>query len=88
MIGALRKAHKMIQTERGLPVIHAAPTLPYDRKIQRLAFLSPDIQRDIMKGLQPPTLNLKKLLQLSIRLDWSAQKEALGWMENPAPCSS
>lgn len=88
LIGALRKAHKMIQTERGMPVIHAAPTSPYDRKIQRLAFLSPDIQSDIMKGLQPPTLNLKKLLQLTTPLEWSAQKEALGWMENLSPCSS
>jgi DNA invertase Pin-like site-specific DNA recombinase len=88
LIGALRKAHKMIQTERGLPVIHAAPTSPYDRKIQRLAFLSPDIQRDIMKGLQPPTLNLKKLIQLTVPLEWSAQKEALGWVQNPAPCST
>ncbi len=78
----------MIQTERSLPVIHTAPTSPYDRKIQRLAFLSPEIQSDIMKGLQPPTLNLKKLLELTIPLRWDAQKEALSWIENRAPCSS
>ena len=75
----------MIQLERGLPVIHVAPTSPYDRKIQRLAFLSPDIQRDILRGLQPPTLNLKKLLHLDIPADWNAQKEALGWVESATP---
>ncbi len=82
LIGALRKAHSMVRTERGLPVIDLSPTSPYDRKIQRLAFLAPDIQRDILRGLQPPTLNLKKLLQLTIPLDWNAQKEALGWLGN------
>jgi len=51
----------------------------------RLAFLSPDIQRDIMRGLQPPKLNLKKLLHLDIPADWNAQKGALGWVESATP---
>lgn len=88
LVGALRKAHRMVATERGRPIIHAAPASPYDRKIQRLAFLSPDIQQDILAGLQPPSLNLRKLLQLTIPLDWAKQKDALGWPECSSPCSS
>ena len=52
---------------------------PYDRSILRLAFLAPDIQRDILAGLQPPDLNLERLGNLAIPLAWSEQRVALGW---------
>ncbi|NQX95537.1 MAG: hypothetical protein HRT64_11585 [Erythrobacter sp.] len=44
LISALRKAHTMLRTERGLPVIDTSPSSPYDRNMLRLAFLAPDIQ--------------------------------------------
>jgi hypothetical protein len=87
LIGALRKAHRKVRTERGFPVIHASSTSSYDRKIQRLAFLSPDIQSDIMNGLQPASLNLQKLMALAIPLDWNAQAQMLGWAEKKPSCS-
>jgi len=79
LIAALRKAHQMTRRERGMPVVEIAPPSPYDRKILRLAFLAPDLQRDILAGRQPPTLNLEKLRRMTIPLAWSEQREALGW---------
>ncbi|MEM8726118.1 MAG: recombinase family protein, partial [Pseudomonadota bacterium] len=61
LIAALRKAHAMLRTERGMPVMDVAPSSPYDRNILRLAFLAPDIQRAIVGGCQPLDLNLEKL---------------------------
>ena len=79
LIAALRKAHRMIARERGMPLVETAPSSPYDRKILRLAFLAPDIQRDIIAGRQPPSLKLERLIQSNIPLAWSEQRKALGW---------
>lgn len=79
LIAALRRAHAMVGRERGMPIIQAAPVSPYDRKILRLAFLAPDIQRDILAGRQPHDLNLEKLVQMTIPLTWSEQRRSLGW---------
>ncbi len=79
LIAALRKAHGMTRSQRGAPTIEKAPASQYDRKILRLAFLAPVLQRDILKGLQPPSLNLEALHKHEIPLDWGAQRLALGW---------
>lgn len=79
LISALRKAHGMVRRERGMPVVGAAPISSYDRTILRLAFLSPDLQRDILTGRQPPSLNLETLQKMAIPLCWERQREALGW---------
>ena len=79
LISALRKAHRMVIWKRGLPSLDTAPTSPYDRYILRLAFLAPDLQRDILAGRQPPTLTLEKLKTITIPIDWRAQRDALGW---------
>ena len=79
LIEALRKAHRMTGQERGAPAIAKAPISQYDRKILRLAFLAPDIQKDIIKGLQPPTLSLQKLQGMAIPIGWREQREKLGW---------
>lgn len=71
----------MLSSERGKPVIHAAPVSPYDRKILRLAFLAPDIQRAIVTGRQPPHLNLEKIQKMAIPLDWKSQRAVLGFGE-------
>jgi hypothetical protein len=49
----------------GLPeiaVLPQAPSKPYDRRLLCLAFLAPDIQRDILAGRQPPGLSLQRLV--------------------------
>ena len=79
LIAALRKAHRMVRREHGQPFVDTAPVSPYDRKILRLAFLAPDIQQDILKGLQPRSLNLERLQKLDIPLSWNEQRRALGW---------
>ncbi|MDD3799646.1 MAG: recombinase family protein, partial [Novosphingobium sp.] len=79
LIAALRKAHGMVTRERRMPIVVAAPVSPYDRKILRLAFLAPDLQRDILAGRQPPSLNLERLRKMDIPLDWNEQRRTLGW---------
>jgi hypothetical protein len=87
LISALRKAHVMLRTERGLPVMETAPDSPYDRNILRLAFLAPDIQRAILAGRQPLQLNLENLKKTAIPLAWSQQRKVLGFGEVGIPCS-
>ena len=82
MIAALRKAHRMLGRQAGMPIVERAPVSLYDRRILRLAFLAPDIQCDIIAGRQPPALNLEQLMQMALPIAWSEQRKALGW---PAP---
>nr|WP_166179978.1 recombinase family protein [Altererythrobacter segetis] len=79
LITALRKAHRMLEREGGMPVVKSSPLSLYDRQILRLAFLAPELQRDILAGRQPPMLNLEKLKSIAIPLAWNGQKAALGW---------
>lgn len=88
MIAALRKAHATLRTERGMPLVETAPRSPYERSILRLAFLAPDIQQAILEGRQPPHLNLETFKKMAIPLSWNAQREALGFKQREAPCSS
>ena len=77
----------MLRTERGMPLIGAAPRSPYERSILRLAFLAPDIQRAILEGRQPHHLNLETLKKVQIPLAWSDQRERLGFGQRPTLCS-
>jgi len=79
LIAALRKAHSIVKLRRGLPVVEVAPVSPYQVNLLRLAFLAPDLQRDILSGHQPPSLNLEKLHTIQIPLDWKKQRAVLGW---------
>ena len=79
LIAALRKAHRMLGRDNGMPMMERAPVSLYDRRILQLAFLAPDIQRDIIVGRQPAHLNLERLTQMVLPLAWSAQREALDW---------
>jgi len=87
LISALRKAHRMITRERGMPLIVTSPVICHDRKIVRLAFLAPELQRDILAGRQPPLLNLEALMKMHIPLAWNEQRVALGWPDCQQPCS-
>ena len=87
LIAAVRKAHSMLRTQRGLPMIDSAPRSPSDRAILRLAFLAPDIQRAILRGRQPPHLNLESFKAIDVPLAWSKQREMLGFAERRTSCS-
>ena len=88
LIGALRRAHTMATSERGMPLVENAPGSPYDNRIQRLAFLAPDIQRAIIEGRQPIGFNLERLVKTNLPLSWNEQREALGFELQGAPCSA
>jgi site-specific DNA recombinase len=75
LIKALRKAHSMVRTDsRGLPVLDVSPDSPYLRRLVRLAFLAPDLQRAILAGEQPAGLNLEQLMQGSMPISWAEQR--------------
>ncbi len=74
LIAALREARAMLRADpRGLPVIDEAPGNTYRRRLLRLAFLAPDLQRAILDGRQPQGLTLSKLMELDLPLDWDEQ---------------
>jgi len=79
LIAALRKAHAMLNQEGGLPTMDAGPASRYDANILRLAFLAPDIQRDILDGRQPASLNVQTFRKIDLPLAWSQQRTALGY---------
>jgi hypothetical protein len=54
LIKALRSAHAMLDHDhRGRPMRSKVPGPRYDRRLARLAFLSPKIQAAIIEGRQP-----------------------------------
>lgn len=52
------------------------PKSAYERKLVRLAFLAPDVQRAILEGTQAPSLTLARLLHEPIPTDWADQRRA------------
>ena len=74
LVKALRSAHAMLhQDDGGLPVLVTAPDTPYRRRLVRLAFLAPEIQRAIVEGRQSAGVTLTQLLKGPIPLAWSQQ---------------
>ena len=67
--------------------MNTAPPSPYERMILRLAFLAPDLQRDILAGLQPAGVNLEIFRTIEVPPAWSRQRIALGWEQARSPCS-
>jgi site-specific DNA recombinase len=82
LIKALRTAHAMIElTRNGAPIIENIPGPRYQRRLLRLAFLSPDIQRAILAGRQPAGLRLEDLVRNEVPVDWNDQQR---WIERLA----
>lgn len=86
LIAGLRRSHAELRS-RGIDVSDSRADLadatgmgePYLRKLSKLAFLAPDIQRAILEGRQPTGLTLADLLSANIPLDWHAQRQMLGF---------
>jgi hypothetical protein len=82
LIKALRTAYAMVEvTCGGTPLIETMPRPRYQRRLLRLAFLSPDIQRAILAGRQPAGLRLEDLIRNPIPTDWTEQQR---WIERLA----
>ncbi len=80
LIAALRRAHSLLGRDRkGMPLIEISPSAAYLRMLLKLAFLAPDIQRGILEGRQPSSLNLQQLIKMDIPLCWKEQRNALNW---------
>jgi hypothetical protein len=78
LIKALRAAHAMLDTDAaGLPTLDAAPASPYRRRLVRLAFLAPELQRAILAGQQPPGLTLESLMHAPMPMLWSEQADMI-----------
>lgn len=61
----------------------SAPASAYERKLCRLAFLAPDIQRRILDGRQPRDLTLDRLIGAPIPTSWAVQRAAFGFADLP-----
>ena len=84
LVRALHSAHAMLhQDDAGLPVLVTAPDTPYRRRLVRLAFLAPEIQRAIVEGRQSAGLTLAQLLKGPIPLDWSQQAARFPFAASP-----
>lgn len=78
LIKALRRAHAMLEVDKtGLPILDSAPSSPHRRQLIRLAFLAPELQKQIFAGQQPPGLTLERLLYTPIPSLWSEQATLL-----------
>jgi DNA invertase Pin-like site-specific DNA recombinase len=55
----------------------------YIRTRAQLAFLSPEIQRAILKGHQPADLTLEKIIRKPVPLDWQTQSKLYGFCRVP-----
>ena len=64
----------MIKDPSGSVTLDAAPDMIRARRLLRLAFLAPDLQRAILEGRQPSDLTLARLLDSDIPLLWSEQR--------------
>ncbi|XWN32949.1 MAG: recombinase family protein [Devosia sp.] len=79
LVKALRAAHAMVGRDADdLPVLSVAPETPWRRRLIRLAFLAPELQRTILTGRQPQHLTLAHVLTDPLPLLWSQQMQQLG----------
>ncbi len=75
LVAALRSAHQMLTRDtHGRPTLAAAPDTSHRRRLIRLAFLAPDLQRAILAGEQPERLTLARFIDSDLPLSWAAQR--------------
>ncbi|HTK35380.1 MAG TPA: hypothetical protein VL358_08865 [Caulobacteraceae bacterium] len=86
LVAALRKAHAGLAAHNAIPSADRAvlrnatsPANSYDRKLNELAFLAPDIQWAIVEGRQPPGLTAQQLMDRGVPLAWADQRIAFGF---------
>jgi site-specific DNA recombinase len=83
LVRALRAAHAMVTRDaKGLPQLQAAPATPYQRRLIKLAFLSPHLQKSVLDGRQPQDLTLARLINAEIPICWTAQEHLFGHRSN------
>lgn len=85
LVKALARAHVwrgIIEDGEVTSIVELAAKMKIERKhlrrLLRLAFLAPDIQRAILAGRQPSMLTLTALVQADIPRNWEKQRRMLG----------
>ena len=73
----------MLKNRKALSItdIANAEKLPrtYVGSVIPFALLAPDITEAILEGTQPIGLNLDRLINLSLPIDWAEQRSVLGF---------
>ncbi|MEM9641773.1 MAG: hypothetical protein AAGA19_09775, partial [Pseudomonadota bacterium] len=78
LVKALRDAHAMLERDsRSMPWCEDAPKDRYRRKLIRLVFLAPELQKAIFEGQHIAKLTLARLLSFDMPLSWADQKQLL-----------
>jgi len=88
MLRALARAHIWTAALRNGTPLNAITTKAhhsesYIRTRAQLAILSPNIQRAILDGHQPPELSLEQIIRKPIPLDWDVQARIYGFGRDP-----
>ena len=86
LLRMLARAHVWAeQLKTGTPLADVARAAGHSESYIRtrapLAFLSPEIQKTILAGTQPPDLTLERLVRSKIPLDWAEQERLFGFTE-------
>jgi site-specific DNA recombinase len=86
LIKAIVRAHQwfeMLKSRKALSItnIASAERLPrtYVGSVIPFALLTPDITEAILEGTQPIDLNLDRLINTSLPIDWAEQRSVLGF---------
>jgi len=85
LLRALARSHAWTKDLRsGKPLTDIATATShsesYVRTRAQLAFLSPEIQKEILEGRQPLDLTLERIVRNPIPLDWDAQAKLYGFV--------
>jgi site-specific DNA recombinase len=74
---------EMLRNRKALSItdIASAEKLPrtYVGSVIPFALLAPDITEAILEGTQPIDLNLDRLINVSLPIDWAEQRSVLGF---------
>ena len=88
LIRALRRSHADLMKLNASPftsprelLTAEVPETQHDRQVARLALMSPELQRRIADGRQPPELTVRGLLKSPMPLAWADQAD---WLEKLA----
>jgi hypothetical protein len=86
LVRGLARAHALVRLAKAsseptvvLDGVERDVTDSYVRRMSRLAFLAPDIQKAIVEGRQPPSLTLERLMRTDVPIHWAEQRQLLGF---------
>ncbi|MDB5425208.1 MAG: hypothetical protein JWQ29_2624 [Phenylobacterium sp.] len=84
IISALKRAHSELLALNASPLTDnrqlsaaVARATQYERQLSRLAFLAPELQREILNGSQPRGLGLRDILKNEMPPAWADQRDWL-----------